>query len=100
MLTASDPELYPVVTAEDWVFITNNEKDFLRLAEAAELHPGLIVLPQGTAQQAQWFDEVIDHIEHRAAEDREPPADWMVCRIVAYDDADGSIGHGSLPEGS
>jgi predicted nuclease of predicted toxin-antitoxin system len=99
MLTASDPELYPVVTAEEWVFITNNERDFLRLADAAELHPGLVVLPQGTvAQQAQWFGEVIDYIEHRATEDREPPADWMVCRIVSYDAADGSIRHGWLPE--
>jgi len=39
MLTALDPNLYPVVAAEGWVFITNNEKDFRNLAAEAQLHP-------------------------------------------------------------
>jgi hypothetical protein len=38
MLTASDPELYPVVTAEDWVFITNNE----RTSSASRKRPNCI----------------------------------------------------------
>jgi hypothetical protein len=101
MLTTLDANLYLVVTAEEWVFVTNDEKDFARLAEEAELHSGLIILPQNTvAQQKQWFSEVIDYIESHAAQDGESPSDWMVCRLVVYDDADGSISHRWLPESS
>jgi uncharacterized protein (DUF433 family) len=57
------------------------------------------MLTASDPEQVQRFDEVIDYIEHRAADDREPPADWMVCRIVVCDD-DGSISHGWLPESS
>lgn len=55
MLTVLDPDLYPVVVDEDWVFITNNEKDFRRLARSAGLHPGIVIVPQSTvAQQHAW----------------------------------------------
>ncbi|MBF6621334.1 MAG: DUF5615 family PIN-like protein [Patulibacter sp.] len=97
MLTWLDPNLYPVVVGEDWVFVTNNERDFRELAGEAQMHPGLIVLPQGTvAQQQDRFDTTLAYIEARAAEDDESPADWMVCRIVAYDDHDDSNRHGWL----
>jgi hypothetical protein len=86
MLSAPDGELYEVVTAEDWVFITNNEADFRALAEREHLHPGLIVLPQGTAADQQ------------AADAGETPADWMVMRVVVYDDVDGTVSHGWLPD--
>lgn len=99
LLTAPDSELYPVVTAEDWVLVTNNERDFRTLASEAELHPGLIVLPQGkVAQQQRWFDAVITHIEAQAEDAGEPAADWMICRVVDYDDTDDSVGHGWLPD--
>lgn len=32
MLAWLDPNLYPVVVDGDWVFVTNNEKDFRDLA--------------------------------------------------------------------
>lgn len=98
MLTWLDPNLYPVDVDEDWVFVTNNEKDFRELAAASQLHPGLIVLPQGTvAQQQAWFDTTFSYVEARAAEDAESSADWMVCRIVTYDDRDHANRHGWLP---
>jgi predicted nuclease of predicted toxin-antitoxin system len=92
LLTELDPQLYPKVLAEDWVFITNNEIDFRKLAEAKGLHPGLIILPQGRAdQQRAWLDAVIDFIEASAADDGEEPWAWMIGRIVIYDDGDDSI---------
>jgi predicted nuclease of predicted toxin-antitoxin system len=98
MLTWLDPNLYPVVVAEDWVFVTNNEKDFRDLAAAARLHPGLIVLPQGTVvQQRAWFDTTLGYVEAHAADESEPPGDWMICRIVTYDDRDHVNRHGWLP---
>jgi predicted nuclease of predicted toxin-antitoxin system len=74
LLTALDPQLYPMVVAEDWVFITNNEIDFRKLAETEGLHPGLITLPQGRAdQQRAWLNAVIDFIEAHAVDDGEEP---------------------------
>jgi len=51
------------------------------------------------AEQQQWLDQVITYIEEQAVNDDEPPADWMVCRVVAYDDHDGSMTHAWLPDG-
>lgn len=98
MLTWLDPNLYPVVVDEDWVFVTNNEKDFRDLAVEAQLHPGLVLLPQGTVvQQKAWFGTTLEYVEACAAADAEAPADWMVCRVVAYDDRDHVNRHGWLP---
>jgi predicted nuclease of predicted toxin-antitoxin system len=99
MLTDLDPQLYPKVIGEDWVLITNNEKDFRKLAQREGFHPGLIILPQGLVeQQKAWMHAVIDFIEQEAAEADEEPWAWMVCRIVIYDDNDHSISWEWLPE--
>jgi predicted nuclease of predicted toxin-antitoxin system len=66
LLTALDPQLYPTVVAEDWVFITNNEIDFRKLAETEGLHPGLIVLPPGTSRPAASVADCGDRL-HRSA---------------------------------
>lgn len=98
MLRATDAQIHSIIAAEEWVFITNNEKDFIRLARTAELHPGLIVIPQGTAsQQRSWFKAIIKYVETRAAQDGETPADWMVCRLVDCDESCGSVAHSWLP---
>lgn len=87
MLNILDSELYSVVTGEDWVLITNNEVDFRKLARRERLHSGLIVLPQHRANvQRAWLEAVIDFIEAEAHGARESPADWMMCRIVTYED--------------
>lgn len=90
-LNTPDPDLYPTVLEEGWVFITNNQQDFRELVLAQDIHPGLIVLPQTLrAQQRRCLGEVLDYIEQHARADGEPPGDWMVCRLVLYDE-DGSI---------
>ena len=48
-------------------------------------------------REQQWFGEVIEYIEQRAQQDGESPADWMVMRVVVYDEQD-DISHGWLPE--
>jgi len=99
LLTALDPQLYPTVVEGDWVFITNNEVDFRKLAAAEGLHPGLIILPQGRVDQQQaWLHAVIDEIERRAAGDGEEPWAWMMGRIVTYDDGDGTVSWEWLPD--
>lgn len=99
LLRALDSELYPVAVAEDWVLITNNELDFRRLARAQALHPGLIVLPQGRAeQQRAWLEAALDFIEEHAGEGGEEPWAWMVCRIVLYEYERGSISWEWIPE--
>jgi predicted nuclease of predicted toxin-antitoxin system len=87
LLAAPDSELFPIVVAEDWVLVTNNEVDFRKLAVAYGLHPGLVILPQGRAdQQRSWLGLVIDFIEARSEEDGEEPRAWMTCRVVIFDD--------------
>ncbi len=99
LLTELDPNLYPVVVAEDWVFITNNEKDFKKLARDEGLHPGLVVLPQGlVAKQVERFGEVLDYIEDQSARSAEISGDWMVCRMVIYDEDTESVDWEWLPE--
>ena len=101
LLDALDPELFQVVIDEDWVLITNNEIDFRRLAAAAGLHPGLIILPQGRAdQQRAWLHVVLDFIEARAADEGEEPWAWMVSRIVVYDDDADTVGWEWIPDPS
>jgi hypothetical protein len=47
LLRVEDEALYPVISQEEWVLVTNDD-DFLALAMRAGLHPGLIILPQRT----------------------------------------------------
>lgn len=95
-----DHDLYPVVVEEEWIFITNNEKDFRKLARAQGLHPGVVILPSGGSpeQQRGWLDSVITDIEQNAAVAGEPTEDWMVCRVVIYDDSTGTTTWEWLPE--
>ncbi len=87
VLAELDPDLYPRIVDGDWVLVTNNEKDFRRLAAEYELHPGLIVLPQSLVDtQKEHFGRVLDYIEHQAADAGETPGDWMVCRLITYDE--------------
>jgi len=80
-------------------FQARSRIDFRKLAEAEALHPGLIILPQGRAdQQRAWLGAVIDFIEARAAEAGEEPWAWMICRIVVYDDGDDSIAWEWIPD--
>jgi predicted nuclease of predicted toxin-antitoxin system len=98
MLNARDSELFSVVVREDWVFVTNNETDFVNLARQAELHPGLVSIPQSAVvRRRRTFDAVIRYIEDQATTSDESAADWMVCRLVVADEH-AAIRHAWLPE--
>ena len=62
----SDPEILSVVVEENFVFVTNNRRDFLKLYAELDLHPGLIIIVPGSTppkQQIVLFDKVLDLIE-------------------------------------
>lgn len=62
---ASDPEVWRYAYEHDQVVVTINASDFLVLASAVELHPGLIVLrSQGLTREEQWewVEPVVDAV--------------------------------------
>jgi hypothetical protein len=82
-----DDELLALAVSEEFVFVTNNHADFVGLCTNAELHTGLVVLPQRPRDaQLPLFSDAIAHIEHHAAQASESPADWMLNRVVEVDD--------------
>lgn len=63
---ATDPEVWQYAYEHDQIVVTINASDFLVLAAAVELHPGLVVLrSRGLTREEQWRW-------------LEPVADWMV----------------------
>jgi predicted nuclease of predicted toxin-antitoxin system len=81
-----DDELIVLAVDEGFAFVTNNHADFRSLCASAELHAGLVILPQGRRDdQRRWLDRAIAHIERRAADSGESPADWMLNRVVDVD---------------
>jgi hypothetical protein len=86
-LGTRDDELLALAVGEEFVFVTNNHADFVGLCTNAELHTGLIVLPQRPRDaQLPLFSDAIAHIERHAAQAGEAPADWMLNRVVEVDD--------------
>jgi hypothetical protein len=82
-----DDELLAIAVGGEFVFVTNNHTDFIGLCANADLHTGLIVLPQRPRDaQLPLFSDVIAHIEQHAAQAKEAPADWMLNRVVEVDD--------------
>lgn len=97
LLHAKDRVLYAVVTNEEWIFVTNNQRDFLELAERDGLHPGLIVLPQRLREdQPPTLDAVLDYVELHSQQTKTPAAVWMTNRVVEYHDDD-TISTGEWP---
>ena len=89
LLRAKDPVLYAVISQEEWVLVTNNDRDFRALTMRAGLHSGLIVLPQRTrSDQPPMLEAVLDHIELHSAKADMPPAAWMTNRAVEYHEDD------------
>lgn len=70
----------------NWVFVTNNAGDFLKLAERRGLHPGLIFVPEGSiAQEQAWLEAAIDRIETRSDAEGTSPAAFMTNHVVEVD---------------
>ncbi len=98
MLGVRDENLHPIVLAEERVFFTNNESDFVDLCEATEVQTGLVIIADvgSRTTQQELFHAVIDYIERQAETSGEPPADWMLNKRVEIA-ADGSARHEDLP---
>lgn len=87
MLGRKDPWLYPEVAGEDAVFVTNNESDFIALCEEAQLHPGLIVMPQSLRdRQAHDLRAILDYLEARSSAEGQPPRSFMLNRVVEMEE--------------
>lgn len=98
-LSLRDDELLALAVEEGFVFVTNNHADFWGLCANAELHAGLVTLPQGTrGAQLRWLSEAIEHIERSAAETGETPANWMLNRVVEVHKDLGHCTDAVLPE--
>jgi predicted nuclease of predicted toxin-antitoxin system len=85
-LSTKDHALAEILLDEGWVLVTNNAGDFLKLAENAGLHLGLVFIELGSAQmERDWFAAAMAHIEFRASAAEEPPEQFMVNRVVEVD---------------
>jgi hypothetical protein len=93
-----DDELLALAVGEEFVFVTNNHADFMGLCANAELHTGLVVLPQRPRDaQLPLFSDAIAHIQQHAEQAHEAPADWMLNRVVEVDDESGECKDAPLP---
>lgn len=98
LLHAKDPALFAVISREEWVLITNNDRDFRALTKREGLHSGLIVLPQrGGVDQPPMLEAVLDYIDLHSAKAGTPAAAWMTNRVVEYHDKDDTISAGEWP---
>ena len=98
-LGISDDELLALAVSEEFVFVTNNHADFVGLCANAELHTGLVVLPQRQRDaQLPLLSDAIAHIERHAAQASEAPADWMLNRVVEVDDESEACRDMPLPD--
>jgi predicted nuclease of predicted toxin-antitoxin system len=97
MLSASDREVAQLCMDEDRVLVTNNADDFLKLAEDAALHPGLVVMPLAAkSQERAWMATAIESIEQEAGEGGKEPAALMVNHVVEIED-DNTCRHYDYP---
>jgi predicted nuclease of predicted toxin-antitoxin system len=61
----SDRTLMPIIQRDDFLFVTNNRLDFLKLHGALDVHNGLIIIVPNVSrhQQIALFDRALDRIE-------------------------------------
>lgn len=97
LLRAKDPALYAVISQEERVLVTDDD-DFLALTMRAELHSGLILLPQrARADQPPMLEAVVDYIDLHSAKARTTAAIWMTNRVVEYHDESDKISANEWP---
>jgi predicted nuclease of predicted toxin-antitoxin system len=99
LLGASDGALHKIVIAEEAVFATNNESDFIVLCREVDLHTGLLILPQTDRRETQWplLDAALDYIERWAGCADEPAANWMLNKRIEVNTSGAAI-HEDLPD--
>jgi len=67
LLAAADSEVLDRAFIEDRVLVTANVGDFLKLAHAREVHPGIILLEDGAAPRAEQLRQVRPAAARRSA---------------------------------
>lgn len=83
MLGTADTLVYATALAGDCIIVTANHMDYLALARAALVHPGLILMAaDGASEQVHALHAALDLIEREAAAAGEVPRDWLVNRWV------------------
>ena len=98
LLGVADETLHELVIDEEAVFVTNDGADFVALYRRADLHTGLLILPQTERREALWplLDAALDYIEREAKAEGETPPEWMINKRVEIA-VDGKAGHSDLP---
>jgi predicted nuclease of predicted toxin-antitoxin system len=56
LLGATDPQVLERAFAEDRIFVTKNVADFEKLANARELHAGIVLIEQNDLTRAEQLD--------------------------------------------
>ncbi|MEJ1161822.1 DUF5615 family PIN-like protein [Prosthecomicrobium sp. N25] len=79
---ASDRDVMRIALERDYIVVTNNARDFLKIYRGLELHPGLLlVLPVVSGpKQNQLFVALLDFVEARAE---------IVNQVVSIDETGG-----------
>jgi predicted nuclease of predicted toxin-antitoxin system len=72
---AKDYQLREIIVREEFVFVTNNAKDFKRLFEKTELHPGLVIIVPNVRPAVQ--DELL-----RSALEEIAKLPFLVNRVI------------------
>lgn len=80
LLNKSDPIILQRAYDEDRILVTANVKDFQRLARARELHPGIVLVLDGSLSRDEQLDlmhKVVAELEQELLEERD-----MVNRVL------------------
>jgi predicted nuclease of predicted toxin-antitoxin system len=86
----ADESLAPILLEENFVLVTNNGKDFLKIYSSQEVHPGLIIIiPKdiNAVEQVKLFDLVLDVIE---------PMDTLINKVITINES-GDIKLADMP---
>ena len=77
---AQDWNLMPLIAESDYVFVTNNRSDFLKLYAETELHSGLIIIVPSVKRKEQL------RLFHRALDEAETMPDTVNKLIEVHED--------------
>ena len=80
LLGESDPVILQRAYDEDRILVTANVKDFQRLAQARELHPGIVLILDGSLSRDEQLDlmrRIVAEIKQDLLEERD-----MVNRVL------------------
>lgn len=94
LLGESDPVILQRAYDEDRILVTANVKDFQRLAQARELHPGIVLILDGSLSRDEQLDlmcGIVAEITQELLEERD-----MVNRVLEIE-ANGESNFYDLP---